>query len=274
MTLEDKLDLSDEVLATYVDNEITPSQMEAVEHALAESPSARRRLVAMKQIAENLREDLVGLDSIDLVASVREQIAIPPPPSRSWHWLVPTVSAVAAVLVLLLVVRQEDGSIGEFRAKSNANQVSADTWVGIDIYLVGDEPTLLSQSFPPRAGLLFSYTNAEKSGFSYLMVFAVDESGKVYWFHPAYDDASTDPESISIGHSQTSAELSEVIRHEYPLGPIVFYGLFSDHPLKVSDVERQIAELVGTKRWSVLQPDRLPFPGTGQHMIRSEVANQ
>src|SRR5690606_27654335 len=93
-------------------------------------------------------------------------------------------------------------------------------------------------------GLLFSFDNLGPAPFAYLMIFAVDGAGEVYWFHPAYEDAGTDPRSIAVsGQGGSAVELPDLVHHDVPAGRLAIYGLFTRAPVRVSTVERTVAEL-------------------------------
>ena len=55
--------------------------------------------------------------------------------------------------------------------------------------------------------LSFAYTN--RAGFRYLLVFAVDERGSVFWYYPAWTDASATPSALPITTSTALVELPE-----------------------------------------------------------------
>lgn len=82
--------------------------------------------------------------------------------------------------------------------------------------------------------LAFSYDNASNK--SYLMVFGVDDAGRVYWFYPAWTNEAENPMSLKIEPGRV-AQLPEAIRHGYAGERLTIHGLFLDTPLTVRDVE-------------------------------------
>jgi hypothetical protein len=155
---------------------------------------------------------------------------------------------------LLLVARLEHRADDEvvaalddvagMRAKSaGAGAAGApERWAGISAYRVagGRAPERLGGRISPDDGLLFTYTNLGPRPFTHLMIFAVDASGQVRWFHPAYQEAGTNPASIPI-QTNANVPLAEVVSHPFAPGPAVVHALFSRRPVHVREVEAWIA---------------------------------
>jgi len=112
-------------------------------------------------------------------------------------------------------------------------------------------------------GLLFAYTNLGALPFTHLMVFAVDASGQVRWFHPAYQQAGTNPSSIAIA-ANANVPLAEVVRHPFAAGPATVQALFSRRPLHVAEVEAWLAR-------RPLAHDALPWPDTYRQILKTSV---
>jgi hypothetical protein len=119
-----------------------------------------------------------------------------------------------------------------------------------------EHPEVLAPGQTQRAGnlvhagesLAFSYTNPQQAGAGYLMVFGRDAAGRVYWFWPAWNEATQDPGSVSISTSAAPVELTEAVRHPLSPGPLTIVGLFTPKPLHVHEVEAALA-----KGWDGLQ---------------------
>jgi hypothetical protein len=140
----------------------------------------------------------------------------------------------------------------EFAARGRLPAVEAAQMPSLAIYRVPRErgnPEALAVGETQRAGgvihagesLAFSYVNPPSTGASYVMVFARDASGRVFWFWPAWDDAAADPQSLQIPASGSPVELTEAVRHELQPGPLTIVGLFTPKPLHVKEVEGAIA---------------------------------
>lgn len=280
-----KIELSDKMLLAYLEGEVTQSQAAAIEAALADAPAERRRLEALRRMLGHLSSTPAELDAIDLVPRVRQAIATMPAaaPRRGRGW--PLLAAAAMLLVaastlvaggrMWPLAREAPvtPSADELRVKSDGEiepAAALDRWVGITAYQVvpGAPPRRVDGRVRQGDGLLFAFDNLGRAPFDHLMIFAVDSAGLVYWFYPAYEDAASDPASISIrGRGSSAVELPDLIHHDVPAGPLAIYGVFTRAPLRVSEVERAIAALVRGARWDPRQPPRLPIPGAGQQIL-------
>lgn len=252
--------VSPELLAAYVDGDVTPSQASAVARAIEESPELRRRADDLRRITATLSGPVADLESLDVAASVRAATAAidrqrseqARSPRLPWfrRWSLVGFAATAALAIGLLVVRPANHGAGTdddaagVRAKSaSAAAASApERWAGIGVYRVtgGGPPERMGERISRDDGLLFTYTNLGARPFAYLMIFAVDGSGQVRWFYPAYQQAGTNPASISI-QANANVPLAEVVRHPFAAGPATFQALFSRRPLRVEEVEAWLA---------------------------------
>ena len=286
-----KIDLSDKTLLAYLEGEVTQSQAAAIDAALADAPADQRRLERLREMLGHLAGAPDELDQIDLVPAVRRAIgAMPvPAPRRRQTWPLLAMAAVMLLAASGLVANQlagsgagQDGPVdGEFRAKAAGEHTPAaadDRWVGVTAYRVAADapaeaqPEPLGERVRPGDGLLFSFDNLGPTPFAYLMIFAVDSAGEVYWFYPAYEQAGADPSSLAIhGRGQRAVELPDLIRHAFPAGPRAIYGVFTRVPLHVSRVEEAIAALVRTGAWNASQPPRLEIAGAGQEVVPVKV---
>jgi hypothetical protein len=111
----------------------------------------------------------------------------------------------------------------------------------IAIYRVpssGGSPIRVGDTIRADDELAFAYENPDKKPF--LMIFAVDEHDRVYWFHPAWIDAAADPSAIPAETSPGLHELREAVRHPFEGSRIDVHALFLDKPLTVRQIEAQI----------------------------------
>ena len=249
--------VSPHLLVAYVDGDVTPSQAAAVERALEQSPELRRRADDLRRITTTLSGPVAELDAVDLTASVRAAAAEiarerrdrAAAPRVRWFWRWPAFAGLAAAgmaALALLVVRpggHPDGAGDDeagMRAKSAGGAAASapERWAGISAYRVteGGSPERLGARISSDDGLLFTYTNLGARPFTHLMIFAVDASGQVRWFHPAYQQAGTNPASITI-EANANVPLAEVVRHPFAAGPATVQALFSRRPLRVDEVE-------------------------------------
>jgi predicted anti-sigma-YlaC factor YlaD len=153
----------------------------------------------------------------------------------------------AACLALLVTVGQTPSP---FRARGGASAASG---AALAIYRVPRDqqnPEALAVGDTQRAGttvragesLAFSYVSPPSVGACCLMVFGRDAAGRVYWFWPAWNDASEDPVSVPISEGNTPVELREAVRHPMQAGPLTIVGLFTPKPLHVREVEGAVAK--------------------------------
>jgi hypothetical protein len=112
-------------------------------------------------------------------------------------------------------------------------------------------------------GLLFAYSNPG-TAYSHLMVFAVDEAHRVYWFYPAYLRAGEDPEAIAIQPERNGVELAEEIRHPFSPGRARLFALFLPGPERVLTVEQAVARAYAAPGVSLTEEVPLGLPGAHQ----------
>ncbi|MEK6609105.1 MAG: hypothetical protein AABZ30_15715 [Myxococcota bacterium] len=119
-------------------------------------------------------------------------------------------------------------------------------WVALRAYRrAGDgaRPEPLGARMRRDDALLVAYDNAGPRAYAWLMVYAVDASGSVRWYYPAFEAPGQDPSSIAIA-AGSGVELPDQVRHPLAAGPMRLHALFSRAALRVTDVERD--------------PDRIP----------------
>jgi hypothetical protein len=112
--------------------------------------------------------------------------------------------------------------------------------------LAVDETQRAGSSLRAGESLAFSYVNPQAVHPAVddccLMVFARDAAGHVFWFWPAWNDASEDPTSLPISPTETPVELTEAVRQPLAPGELTIVGLFTPKPLHVHEVEAAVAK--------------------------------
>jgi hypothetical protein len=88
-----------------------------------------------------------------------------------------------------------------------------------------------------RDELAFAYLN--RAGWSRLLVYAVDETGQIYWYHPAWTNAATDPVAVQIEAGPERHELPEAIAQPLPHGRLEIHAVFTDDAVSVRAIERK-----------------------------------
>ncbi len=241
----------------YLEGELTQSRAAELEHHALTCEGCAATRDEARAFFDALRDVPPRLLATDLVAQVMERVEAPPP-RRASRWIFAPLAAAAVVVVALLFPTADSP---RFRAKSSAT--AGDDWVGLTAFVV--EPGRarpLGGTIAPDQALAFAYRNIGARPFENLMIFGVSGSGEVYWYYPAYDDATTNPASVRIEHG--AFELPDRVTHTLEPGPLHIYGLFTREPRTVRDVEALVR--------SVAPGERLPMEDAGQHRILVEVS--
>ena len=98
--------------------------------------------------------------------------------------------------------------------------------------------TLQSGQLPATAELAFAYRN--RGGWPYLMVFARDEVGSIYWYQPSWTDGRDDPGAVAVSAAPGLHELSRAVTHTFKGRRLTLCMLASDRPLSVRQLEQQL----------------------------------
>jgi len=158
------------------------------------------------------------------------------PPARSrLAWAVPLAAAAAVVLLVLLWPRAT-APPGGFQARGGAGDHGGATAILVYRVRPGGPPELLhdGDAIGATDELAVAYRNA--AGRKRLLVFGVDESGRVYWYHPAWVDRAESPVAVPI-EPGGPRELPEAITHRLSGSRLTIHGVFTDRALTVRQVE-------------------------------------
>ncbi len=256
-------------MASYLLGEVTRSQAEEIEEHLSYCGICKKELGNLRETVGRIGKSFEPEDR-DHLPEIRRRIEAGDeaykPSRRRW----PVVAASGAVLLALATavffLLRPGAQDDEFQVKSDITQImEQDRWVGIRAFSAGESgaPAALGDRLYKSDYLIFAYTNLGGEPYEYLMIFAVDEAGRVYWFHPAYSQEGEDPASIRISKGADGVELKEKIRHEFSGGRLWIYGLFTNQPLRVSAVENLVK--------GVSPGERIPAEGSGQQVLMTEV---
>lgn len=254
-------------LSALLEGEVTASERRALEQELTPSSEARARLAELERIRDTLAAPVPEISAVDLVAGVRNALRRgegpkSASPTRARRLVLGVAAAACAVAAAFVLVPR--ALEPEFRAKSNVGS-EAHRWASIEVYRVGQQgvPQKLQDELASSDALLFSYTNLGAHPFSHLMVFSVDARGEVRWFHPAYEREGSDPASVPIA-ADAQVTLPELIEQDFPPGPLAIHALFSRRALRVSQVERWVADSRGALRAA-------PFADTHSRVVTVRV---
>lgn len=256
-------------LAAYLQGEVTASERRAIDAALRDDAGSRKRLDELRHLCDRLSAPVPELERLDLTAGVRAALAEPEQKrARSWLWTLGSAAALASAAGLFLRFAPQVPAISEFRAKSASVASSeSERWAGIQVHRVSDTSVAerVSDRLAARDGLVFAYSNLGPSPFDYLMIFAVDARGEVFWFYPAYERPGTDPPALPIEKGASETRLPELVRHDFARGPLAIYGLFARRPLRVSEVEASLERHGSPMTWAP------PWSETSLHALRVRV---
>ena len=134
----------------------------------------------------------------------------------------------------------------------------------------GHKAEAITRRVRPDDGVLVAYSNPT-TDLKYLLVFAANERGDVYWYYPAYEKVDDDPAAVPIRTQAQAVELGEEIRHELKPGPLRMFAVFLSRPWRVRDVEKIVRRELADHRGSVRQLARLPFNEGAQSSFLLEV---
>lgn len=257
--------------------QLSPEETDALSRHLARCPSCAALRDEIDGMVQRLAPDPGEFHDPDFTGEVltlirtgradREFGGAARPPSRTaWRkWLlVPATVAAAAALLIAVWPRLGEERPGGLQARGGS-QDNPDRWVSLRTYRRvqrGYEP--VRRDLRSGDALAFAYLNRPPSAFRYLMVFAIDRGGHVFWYYPAHVDRNKNPTSVEIQSSARPTELPDEVRHEWAAGPLRIVGLFSKAPFDVQTVEKAVArQMVEAK--AVERLSRIAIAGAGQH---------
>jgi hypothetical protein len=176
-------------------------------------------------------------------------------PTRRWatsHLSVLGVAAAAAVLLLVIRPGAGPSPIAQNRAPAVVPTDGSDQFTArggtagpatapstLHLYRVDQQGAQVAVGGWIQAAdeLAFAYGNP--GGFRRLAVFGADDSGKIYWFFPAWTDPREDPLALPIEKS-AHRELPEAIGHVYRGRRLRVVGLFLNQAVSVRTIEKHV----------------------------------
>ena len=170
---------------------------------------------------------------------------------------------LAAAVALLFFLRAPQGGDG-FAARGEdggpqGDQIAASS--SLHVYQVPSKeggsgrPLPVFETVHRHAELAFAYENLDRK--RYVMIFAVNEAGRVYWFYPGWTDPAENPRAIAITAEAGLHELPDAVVHRFDGTRLDIHALFLDEPMTVREVE-QAAPAAGP----------LSVPGGVDHVAR------
>jgi len=274
---QDDTSISVAELTLYLEDALSVTRAAQIRQSLASNRTLRATLAEIEAVRTALAVDEPTMATVDVAPAVLQAIQDERQRmtsiattwwSRRLVWSVAGTSALAAAagLVVYLATAPRDD---EFTARGGPASGIDSRWTALTAFR--SDPTgqviTLEHKLGAADALLFTYTNRGREPFDFLMVFAVDARGEVYWYYPAHLDATADPGSIAIAAGANSVELGDAVRHRLPAGPLKLIGLFSRAPFTVPAIER----MVRGQNVRAGLPGQLQAPATSQHVIELEV---
>jgi hypothetical protein len=167
------------------------------------------------------------------------------PRRRPW-WGV-TFGVVAAAMVLAIVVFTRD-SQDRFASRGPA---AATSELRVFRASHGGRPVPAEASMLATDELTFAYRDG--TGKHHLFIFGVDEHRHVYWFWPAWSSAAEQPAAPAIVSDGVLREIEDAVSHRYDGRSLDIYGLFTDRPWPVQELDAAIGRMPANRP--------LSFPG-------------
>ncbi len=273
-------------LIAYLEGELPQSSSEQLAADLKSSPTAQKDLEEYRALMADLALPNSQYEKVNIYPQVRRSLAHTPAQERPWlfHWQVFLSASVALIVGMLMggllpifkaphkksVLVDED----TIRAKSaGAEMDETNRWINIETFHVGQDgqPRPLKRQFSHSDGLLFAYSNVGPRPYSFLMIFAVDQTGNLFWYYPAYEEKGANPQSIPIVKGRTRVQLRQLVRQKLSEGPLIIFSVFSRQPYPVRKVEALFHFLAEQGWWRIEEPPKLPIPWAVQRTQRVEV---
>jgi hypothetical protein len=265
-------------LSQYLDGELSQNRAREVEEHLAGCSECQRQRQELAHILGALAPGPGEFDESSLADDVLRRVRSPDaraaegrarPWWRQWFMLPGAAALAAAAAAVLVVTAPWSGQEGpprerapEFVARGKSHGAS-EQWLKIWVFRrsrSGQGYEEVGATIQPNDRLIFGYLNT-RGNYQYLMIVAVDRDGHLYWYHPGYERASEDPQSIRIQPGRH--ELPVEIEHDLPEGGLRLFAIFTRRPLRVSEMEKLIGGLRAGKP-HVTTMDRLPLADSGQ----------
>lgn len=257
--------------------QVSPEEMEDLNHHFSRCPTCATLHDEISGMTKRLAPDLDEFHEPDFTNEVMtliqtgradREFSRPTrlPFWRAWRtWLfVPATVAATAALLITVWPQNKIERPDEFQARSGLKE-NPDRWVSLHVYRRHNQGyELVKRDLRSGDALAFAYLNRTPSVFRYLMIFAVDHRGNVFWYYPAHTDKNKNPTSIEIHSNSRPIDLPDQVRHEWEAGALRIVGLFSKTPFDVQTVEKLVArQLVEAK--TVEHLNRIKISGVGQH---------
>jgi hypothetical protein len=157
-----------------------------------------------------------------------------------WRWTTIAVPALALAILVVAIPAVRRGSHEESRARGPGSHAAVAATPALLVYRMGPgghaEP--LRDTIRRSDELAFAYRSDGKD--DRLMVFARDEGGRIYWYHPAWTDPAQDPEAVAIAREPGVHELPAAVSHAFAGNRVEICALFTTGNRRVRETEADL----------------------------------
>lgn len=160
---------------------------------------------------------------------------------RRWFWL--AVPAALAVTFFAVEYRQPPtGQEGRARGSRHATALTPATPLPQLLPFRireggGSEP--LGNVIARHDELAFAYRTDGTD--RRVLVFARDQNGRVYWYHPAWTSPSENPEAVPLSRQAGTHELPAAVSHSFQGNEVEICAVFTSEPLRAREAEQQLS---------------------------------
>jgi hypothetical protein len=163
------------------------------------------------------------------------------PRRRTLRWTLATASALGAVALLLMVTTSTPSTNLGNGIASRGKGIENVEPLEVAVFRVKGEreSVRVNDVVSPGDELAFAYRN--EVGKAFLMIFAIDGTDRLVWYHPAWTDPADNPKAVPIVKQVGFKELPEAVRHALRGTSLTVHALFMDQALDVRTVEARAA---------------------------------
>jgi hypothetical protein len=167
------------------------------------------------------------------------QIASTQPGPRRWVAMAASVAAAAAILVAVHFDRRHDEGV---RARG-VPPIQGAPMSSPELLTFRIGPSGRSEPLGDviRRGDELAFAYRTDGSVRRVLVFARDERGHIFWFHPAWTDPAANPEAIQLAATPGVHELPAAISQPFQGEQLEICGLFTTKTLRVREVEQELA---------------------------------
>jgi hypothetical protein len=160
---------------------------------------------------------------------------------RPWRWTPVTVPALVLILLIVAMPAIRRRSQEGVQARGSGHHQSEQKAPELLIYRMeaGGQATPLADTLGRSQELAFAYRSDGSD--KHLMVFARDERGHIYWYHPAWTDPAQDPAAVPLAREPGVHELPAAISHSFQDNRIEICALFMHDIRHVRETEMELA---------------------------------